>query len=185
MWPEQSAKARIGLYIVPPWGRFEKCGWHFFCSFSDPAFIIRGILFKTGHHCKLWKAVLANQDGIWKIIQIRPIEILCTNLHDVWTKSIGVIAKNVLCKNRPAGGAITGYEKMWATALTLQGVFTHSFTPIGHTVPKISCSQMEGRTHARTDARTHAQTDRGEYIASTTSSTCRRQKEHTKHILVG
>ena len=47
--------------------------------------------------CKLWKPVLANQDGIWKIRQIHvdhmTVEILSTDLRDFWTKSVGVLAK--------------------------------------------------------------------------------------------
>ena len=62
--------------------------------------------------CKLWKAILANQDGIWEIGHIHvghmTIEILRTDLHDVWIKSVGVRTKNVFSRNRPHGGAITG-----------------------------------------------------------------------------
>ena len=54
--------------------------------------MIWGILFKTDQSCKLWKPILANQDGIWKIGQIHvdhmTVEILSTDLRDFWTKSV-------------------------------------------------------------------------------------------------
>ena len=36
------------------------------------------------------------------------MEILCTDLRDVWIKSVGVTFKNVFSRNGPHGGAITG-----------------------------------------------------------------------------
>ena len=40
------------------------------------------------------------------------VEILCTDLHDFWIKSQGIIGKNVFYISRPPGGAIkVRYEK--------------------------------------------------------------------------
>ena len=36
------------------------------------------------------------------------IEILCTDLHDFWTKNRGALSRNVFWTNPPAGGAVTG-----------------------------------------------------------------------------
>ena len=36
------------------------------------------------------------------------VEILSTDLRDFWTKSVGVLYKNVFCKYRPHGGARAG-----------------------------------------------------------------------------
>ena len=36
------------------------------------------------------------------------IDILCTDLCDVWAKYVGTMYKNMFCKHRPHGGAITG-----------------------------------------------------------------------------
>ena len=36
------------------------------------------------------------------------VEILSTDLRDFWTKSVGVLSKNMFCKYRPHGGARTG-----------------------------------------------------------------------------
>ena len=50
--------------------------------------------------------------------RLMTIEILCTDLRDFGTKSVGVLSKNVFCTNRPPGGAITGpCEKFGAEVL--------------------------------------------------------------------
>ena len=79
-------------------------------------------LFKTDQSCKLWKPILANQDEIWNIGQIRldhmTIEILCTDLRDFWINSEGVISKRLFYISRPTGGAIKGpCEKCGAEVL--------------------------------------------------------------------
>ena len=46
------------------------------------------------------------------------VEILSTDLRDFWTKSVGVVYRNVFCKHRPHGGARTGpFEKCGAEVL--------------------------------------------------------------------
>ena len=46
------------------------------------------------------------------------VEILPTDLRDFWTKSVGVLSKNVFCKYWPHGGARTGpCEKCGAEVL--------------------------------------------------------------------
>ena len=43
------------------------------------------------------------------------IEILSTNLHEFWTKSVGAVSRNMFCKNQPHDGATTVLcEKFWA-----------------------------------------------------------------------
>ena len=45
--------------------------------------------------CTLQQPILANQDGIWNIEQIyldhMTIEILSSDFHGFWTKSVGVV----------------------------------------------------------------------------------------------
>ena len=69
------------------------------------------ILFKTEQSCKLQKP-LANQDAIWlsRLFHVDHItvEILCIDLHEFWTKSVGAVSKNGFFKNQPHGGAATG-----------------------------------------------------------------------------
>ena len=36
------------------------------------------------------------------------VEILSTDLHEFWTKSLGVLSKNVFCKSWPHDGARVG-----------------------------------------------------------------------------
>ena len=56
--------------------------------------------------------MLATQDGKLNIVLIRldhmTIEILCTDLHDFWIKSQGIIGKIVFYISWPPGGAIKG-----------------------------------------------------------------------------
>ena len=70
------------------------------------------MLFKIEQSCKLQKAILANQDAIWKtrLFQVDHItvEILSTNLHEFRTKSVGAVSRNMFCENQPHGGATTG-----------------------------------------------------------------------------
>ena len=60
------------------------------------------ILLKTRQSCKLWMSIL----------QIRldrvTIEVMCTDLCDIFIKSEGVISKNVFYIGRPPGGAMKG-----------------------------------------------------------------------------
>ena len=55
------------------------------------------MLFKIEQSCKLQKAILANQDAIWKtrLFQVDHItvEILSTDLHEFWIKSVGFVSK--------------------------------------------------------------------------------------------
>ena len=53
------------------------------------------ILLKTEQSCKLQKPILANQDAIWKTRLVHvdhiTVEILCTKLQELWTKSVGAV----------------------------------------------------------------------------------------------
>ena len=70
------------------------------------------MLFKIEQSCKLQKAILANQDAIWKtrLFQVDHIkvQILSTDLHEFWTKSLGAVSRILFCKKQPHGGATTG-----------------------------------------------------------------------------
>ena len=50
---------------------------------------------QNGANLHTSKPILANQDGIWNIGLIHPdhmtIEILCSDFHGFWTKSVGVV----------------------------------------------------------------------------------------------
>ena len=70
---------------------------------SQAVLMIWGLfIFQMGQSLKLWKPILANQDGIWKIGLIhydyKTIEILFTDLRYLWTKYAGVSSKNVFSR---------------------------------------------------------------------------------------
>ena len=75
-------------------------------------FKISSVLFKTDQSCKIWKAILANQNGIWEnghiLVGHMTIEILCTDLRDVWIKSEGVLYIFLFYIDWPPGGAMKG-----------------------------------------------------------------------------
>ena len=71
---------------------------------------------------KLQKPILVNRDGIWKIRLIHldhmTLEILCTDLHEFWIKSVGVMLEKKKRRKWPHGGATTGLcEKCRAEVL--------------------------------------------------------------------
>ena len=44
----------------------------------------------------------------WTYVDHMTIDILCTDLRDVWAKYVGAInVKKMFCKDRPHGGTIT------------------------------------------------------------------------------
>ena len=81
---------------------------------------------QTKQSCKLQKPILANQDGIWKFRLIHldrmTVEILSTDLHEFWTKSVGVVY--IFCREWPHG---MGQKFI----IGLQWVCLHSLAVIG------------------------------------------------------
>ena len=91
--------------------------------------MIWAILFKTDQSCKLWKTILANEDGKCK---------LCT-----WTKSVGVMSKmcfaqfaeNCLMVALQQGQVKNVGQKFW---IGIQEVCLHSSAAIGPKTLEIS-----------------------------------------------
>ena len=73
---------------------------------------LRYILFTMEHSCKLRKPTVANYYQSMQNLKDRfcliAIEIQCADSHDFGTKAVGVLSRNVLWTNPPAGGAVTG-----------------------------------------------------------------------------
>ena len=92
---------------------------------------------------QLWKTILANQDGIWKI---RPIHIQILDKR--------VLSKNEFSKSLPDGGARTGpCGPMWGRGSELSSrECVHSLAVIGPTARRLA-----GNRWTHTQARTHGQ----------------------------
>ena len=58
------------------------------------------------------------------------LEILCTDLCDFRAKSVGTVSKNVLCKNRPNGGA-------------RRGLCEKCGTEVQHCYPGSACAKLD------------------------------------------
>ena len=89
--------------------------WECACKMSwiyQVAFLIWGILLKRKNPCKLKMSILNNEDGIWKgkyiCIDHITVEIMCTDLCEIWIKSEGVTSNNVRGLSGSPGGAVKG-----------------------------------------------------------------------------
>ena len=93
------------------------------------------------------------------------IEILCADLRDVWAKFVGVMERNVFCKNRPHGGAIPGLSRNFEAEVhcwhprsvcakfrsnRTSGSGDYAFTDF------LTDTHTDGHTHGRTRGKTES-----------------------------